>query len=107
MKNEIIFTKKNNNKDNNQKEDKLLQAYNLIKLDIKDFKSKTTKKGFYFNIKLNEKTKKIKLFITLINNSDTNIRNEEIIFLIVASDEYPDKPPKVFCLSSVKFIINI
>lgn len=92
-----------------KKEDKINIVFNLIKKDIHSFISKSTKKGFSFNIKLNEKTKKIKLFITLLNNSDTNNRIEDIDFLILVNEEYPEKAPMVFSMSCVKliFIINI
>ena len=90
-------------------EDKLLLTLNIIKKDIYNFISKYIKNGFYFNIKLNEKNKKIKVFVTLINNSDTNYRNDDIDFLIEINEEYPKRPPMVFCLSCVRsfFIIII
>ena len=103
--NEIIFNnsyfKKNDILEKNI-EDKLSNNLNLIKKDLHNFISKSIKRGFKFNIKLNEKKKRIKLFITLINNSDTNKRNEDIDFLIEANEDYPEKPPMVFCLSCVK-----
>ena len=90
-------------------EDKLLIASNLIKQDIHSFIDKSEKRGFYFNVKINEKRRKIKIFVTLLNSSDTNVRNEDIEFLIEAGEEYPQKSPFVFCMSCVKFkfIINI
>ena len=89
--------------------DKLSSVLNMIKKDLHNFISKSDRKGYNLNIKLNEKKKRVKLFITLINNSDTNNRNEDIAFLIEANEEYPTNPPMVFCLSCVKliFIINI
>ena len=84
-------------------EDKFLLTLNIIKKDIYNFISKSIKNGFYFNIKLNEKNKKIKVFVTLINNSDTNYRNDDIDFLIETNEEYPKRPPMVFCLSCVRY----
>ena len=84
--------------------DKLCSNLDIIKKDLHNFISKSEKKGFNFKIKINEKKKRIKLFITLTNNSDTNIRNEDIDFLIESSEEYPSQPPMVFCLSCVKII---
>ena len=103
--NEIIFNNSYFNKNDileKNIEDKLSIKLNLIKKELHYFISKSIKRGYKFNIKLNEKKKRIKLFITLINNSDTNKRNEDIDFLIEANEEYPEKPPMVFCLSCVK-----
>ena len=99
--NEIIF---NNSyfKKNDIIEDKLSSNLNLIKKELHYFISTSTRRGYKFNIKLNEKKKRIKIFITLIRNSDTNNRNEDIDFLIEVNEEYPQKPPIVFCLSCVK-----
>jgi hypothetical protein len=92
----------NNTKIIKKEDDKLSLALNLIKNDIHNFIYNTNKKGFVFKIKVNEKTKKIKIFVTLLNNSDINKRYEDIDFLIVTNEEYPQKAPKVFSLSCVK-----
>ena len=93
-----------NNDSNNNKiiEDSLTLTLNAIKNDLHNFISKSDKNGYRINIKLNEKKKKIKLFITLLNNSDTNDRNEDIDFLIEINENYPDNPPIVFGISCVK-----
>ena len=93
-----------NNDSNNNKiiEDRLTLTLNAIKKDLHNFISKSDKNGYRINIKLNEKKKKIKLFITLLNNSDTNDRNEDIDFLIEINENYPDNPPIVFGISCVK-----
>jgi hypothetical protein len=85
-----------------KKEDKLSLVLNLIKQDIHNFIYKSNKKGFIFKIKVNEKAKKIKIFVTLLNSSDINKRYEDIDFLIVTNEEYPQKAPMVFSLSCVK-----
>lgn len=93
-----------NNDSNNNKiiEDRLTLTLNAIKKDLHNFISKSDKIGYRINIKLNEKKKKIKLFITLLNNSDTNDRNEDIDFLIEINENFPDNPPIVFGISCVK-----
>ena len=98
-----------NNKDLNEisLDSKLSKVLDLIKKGITDFLSKSITKGFIFNIKINNRKKLIKLFVSLIKNSDTNERNEDIDFLIEADEEYPEKPPMVFCLSSVKSIFKL
>lgn len=91
---------------NNIIEDKLELTLNTIRKDIHNFISKSNKRGYKFNIKINDKKKKIKIFVTLENNSDTNNRNEDIDFLIEVNEGFPEEPPFVFCLSCVKLFFN-
>lgn len=93
---------KNDSNSNKIIEDHLTLTLNAIKKDLLNFISKSDKNGYRINIKLNEKKKKIKLFITLLNNSDTNDRNEDIDFLIEMDENFPDNPPIVFGISCVK-----
>ena len=81
--------------------DKLLLLYENIKKEILIFKSDNQKNGFYFDIKLNEKQRKIKIFLTLLKNSDINKHNADINFIIICEENYPEKEPKVFCASNV------
>ena len=83
--NNINFPSSDKNKNENKK-DNLSLAYLQIKKELYYFLSSSVKKGFHFNLKLDEKNRKIRLFVTLLNDTDT----------------YPEKPPMVFCLSSVK-----
>ena len=99
--NNIYFLDSDKNKNKN-KQDNLSLAYLKIKKELFYFLSSSIKKGFHFNLKLDEKNRKIRLFVTLLNNTDTNNKDSEIDFLILADEEYPEKPPMVFCLSSVK-----
>ena len=88
--------------ENKNKQDNLSLAYLQIKKELYYFLSSSVKKGFHFNLKLDEKNRKIRLFVTLLNDTDTNNTDSEIDFLILVDEEYPEKPPMVFCLSSVK-----
>ena len=88
--------------ENKNKQDNLSLAYLQIKKELYYFLSSSVKKGFHFNLKLDEKNRKIRLFVTLPDDTDTNNKDSEIDFLILADEEYPEKPPMVFCLSSVK-----
>ena len=97
----FLSSDKDKNKNKN-KQDNLSLAYLQIKKELYYFLSSSVKKGFHFNLKLDEKNRKIRLFVTLLNDTDTNNKDSEIDFLILADDEYPEKPPMVFCLSSVK-----
>ena len=88
--------------ENKNKQDNLSLAYLQIKKELYYFLSNSVKKGFHFNLKLDEKNRKIRLFVTLPDDTDTNNKDSEIDFLILVNEEYPEKPPMVFCLSSVK-----
>jgi ubiquitin-protein ligase len=99
--NNINFPSSDKDKNKN-KQDNLSLAYLQIKKELYYFLSSSVKKGFHFNLKLDEKNRKIRLFVTLLNDTDTNNIDSEIDFLILVNEEYPEKPPMVFCLSSVK-----
>jgi ubiquitin-protein ligase len=99
--NNINFPSSDKDKNKN-KQDNLSLAYLQIKKELYYFLSSSVKKGFHFNLKLDEKNRKIRLFVTLLNDTDTNNTDSEIDFLILVDEEYPEKPPMVFCLSSVK-----
>jgi ubiquitin-protein ligase len=99
--NNINFLSSDKDKNKN-KQDNLSLAYLQIKKELYYFLSSSVKKGFHFNLKLDEKNRKIRLFVTLLNDTDTNNTDSEIDFLILVDEEYPEKPPMVFCLSSVK-----
>ena len=88
----------------NTNSDKLLSLYEKIKKEILLFKSDNQNNGYYFDTKLNEKQRKVKIFLTLLKNSDINIHNEDINFIIICEENYPEKEPKIFCASNV---INI
>ena len=101
--NNINFLNSDKDKNKNKnKEDNLSLAYLQIKKELYYFLSNSVKKGFHFNLKLDEKNRKIRLFVTVLNDTDTNNTDSEIDFLILVNEEYPEKPPMVFCLSSVK-----
>ena len=95
-------------KDNkNPISNKLSLLYEKLKNEILIFKSENSQKGYNFDIKLNEKERKIKIFLTLIKNSEINNHNEDIDFIILCEEIYPEKEPKVFCVTNVKYIYNI
>ena len=91
----------NDNKDNNQKIEKIKLLYDSIQKEIYSFKTKHPNVGYLFDIKLNEKEKKVKIFLTLIKKSEINPHNEDIDFIIICEENYPVKEPKVFCISNV------
>ena len=85
-------------------QDKLSTLYESIKKEIISYKFSNSKRGYYFDIKLNEKTKEIKIFLTLTKKTEVNHHEEDIDFLIICDENFPVKEPKVFCLTNV---INI
>ena len=84
--------------------DKLSTLYESIKKEIISYKLSNSKRGYYFDIKLNEKTKEIKIFLTLTKKTEINHHEEDIDFIIICEENFPVKEPKVFCLTNV---INI
>ena len=88
-----------NQKDSNN--NKLSLLYAKINNEILIFKSDYGEQGYYFDIKLNEKEKKVKIFLTLLKKSKINTHNEDIDFIIICEEYYPEKEPKVFCFSNV------
>ena len=91
----------NDHKDNNQKMEKITLLYDSIQKEIYSFKTQHLNVGYLFDIKLNEKEKKVKIFLTLIKKSEINPHNEDIDFIIICEENYPVKEPKVFCISNV------
>ena len=91
----------NARKDNNQSMEKISLLYDIIKKDVNSFKLKHSNAGYLFDIKFNEKDKKVKVFLTLLKKSETNPHNEDIDFLIECEENYPQKEPKVFCITNV------
>jgi len=91
-----------NDKDNIiSNQDKLLVLYESIKKEIISYKLSNSERGYYFDIKLNEKTKEIKIFLTLTKKTEINHHEEDIDFLIICEENFPLKEPKVFCLTNV------
>ena len=86
---------------NNSNTSKLSLLYEEIKKEIILFKSENPKRGYNFDIKLNEKEKKVKVFLTLLKKSEINSHNEDIEFIIICEELFPEKEPKVFCVSNV------
>ena len=62
---------------------------------------------YYIYTRYNQKERILYIFITLLKNSKVNYRENNISFLMVITEEYPNKPPYVFCLSDFISTINI
>ena len=63
---------------------------------------------FYIYNKYNEKDRILKIFVSLLKETKINYREFNINFLLELNEEYPKKPPLVFCFTDVitiKYII--
>ena len=87
----------NARKDNNQSMEKISLLYDIIKKDVNSFKLKHSNAGYLFDIKFNEKDKKVKVFLTLLKKSETNPHNEDRatrrwkIYWIIPNHSFPDR----------------
>ena len=84
----------------------MLSMVSSIKEDlIMAFPQETS--NFYVYTKFSEKDRILKIFVSLLKNTQINYREMNINFLILITEEYPNNPPMVFCLTDVnnKYII--
>ena len=94
-----------------QKETDILKEYMLstvssIKEDlIMNFPQETSE--FYVYTKYSEKDRILKIFVSLLKETKINYREMNINFLIILNEEFPNKPPMVFCFTDVNFIYII
>lgn len=56
---------------------------------------------FYIYTKYSQKDRILKIFVCLNRGSSINHREMNINFLMTVNEEFPNKPPLVFCLSDV------
>ena len=83
----------------------MLSTVSSIKEDIIiKFPQETSE--YYVYTKYSEKDRKLKIFISLLKGSNINYREFNINFLITINEEFPSKPPLVFCLTDVSIIIS-
>lgn len=80
----------------------MLSTVSSIKEDlIMNFPQETSE--FYVYTKYSEKERFLKIFVTLLKGSKINYREMNINFLITINEEFPNKPPMVFCLTDVHY----
>ena len=89
-----------------QKDPKLMQEYmlsvvNSIKNEINKIKEKYN--NIYIYYKYNSEKLLLNIFIVINKNKNKNkseyYKNNEITYLITLEEDYPKKPPMVFCLT--------
>ena len=56
---------------------------------------------FYVYNKYDEKTRIFEIFVTLLKETKINYRDFNINFLLIVTEEYPNKVPLVFCFTDV------
>ena len=96
--NERIIT--GQKKKNNSIKNYILSLVSSIKQELSmNFPSETSE--FYIYIKYYENYKILKIFVSLLRQTKINYREMNINFVIIINEEYPNKPPLVFCLTDV------
>ncbi len=86
----------------------MLSTISSIKEDlIMKFPQETSE--FYVYTKYTEKedNRTFKVFVTLQKETSINYREMNINFLIIINEEFPNKPPMVFCFTDVNHIKHI
>lgn len=84
----------------NSANDQMQILVNKIKEDIFS-KFPSDDSGYYVYTRYNSKKKLFKVFATLTKDTPVNERAIDIDFLIVINEEFPIKPPMVYCISYV------
>ena len=96
--NERIITRQK--KKNNSIKNYILSLVSSIKQELSmNFPNETSE--FYIYIKYYENDKILKIFVSLLRQTKINYREMNINFEIIINEEYPYKPPLVFCLTDV------
>ena len=85
-----------------QKDPKLMQEYmlsvvNSINNEISKIKEKYN--NIYIYYKYNSESLLLNIFIVIYKNKNEHYKNNEITYLITLEEDYPKKPPMVFCLT--------
>ena len=81
----------------------MLSTISSIKEEIlMNFPQETS--DFYIYTRYNQKDRILKIFVTILKNSKINYRENNINFLVIINEEYPNKAPFVFCLTNVNII---
>ena len=83
----------------------MLSTISSIKEDlIMNYPQETS--DFYVYNKYDEKTRILEIFVTLLKETKINYRDFNINFLLIVTEEYPNKAPLVFCFTDVIKIYN-
>ena len=78
----------------------MLSTVSSIKEDIiMNYPQETS--NIYVYTKYSEKERILKIFVSLLKETKINYREMNINFMMVINEEYPSKPPMVFCLTDV------
>ena len=84
-----------------EKEDKyMLSAVSAIREEL-IMKFPQEKSDFYVYTKYSKKDRILQIYVSLAKESKINSREMTINFLIIVNEEFPNKPPLVFCFTDV------
>ena len=78
----------------------MLSTVSSIKEDlIINFPQETSE--FYVYTKYSEKDRFFKIFVSLLKETKINYRAMNINFMMTINEEFPNKPPMVYCMTDV------
>jgi uncharacterized membrane protein len=99
-------SKKEEKKEDDYLDKYMLSTVSLIKEEL-IMKFQKEKNGFYIYTKYSKKDRILQIYVSLTKDSKINSREMSINFLIIVNEEFPNKPPFVFCLTDVNQKIYI
>ena len=80
---------------------------NTIKSGIKNKFLKDNKNNIYVYYRYNEQKRIFNIFVTFYKINNTHYKSKDITYLITVEKEYPEKAPKVFCLTDFSEKLDI
>lgn len=93
-------------KDTNLIQQSMHKTINKIKSEIESKYSKD-KESLYVYYKYDSKKNIFNIFVVIFFKYNYNYKTDDITYLITLGEEYPQKPPKVFCLTDFHEKIDI
>jgi ubiquitin-protein ligase len=78
----------------------MLSTISSIKEELLMKYPQETSEFFVYN-KYDEKSRILNIFVTLLKETKVNYRDFNINFLLIITEEYPNKAPLVFCFTDV------
>ena len=78
----------------------MLSTVSSIKEELLMKYPQETSEFFVYN-KYDEKSRILKIFVTLLKETIVNYRDFNINFLLIITEEYPNKAPLAFCFTDV------
>ena len=92
--------KKEEKEENNYLDEYMLSTISAIREEV-IMKFPQEKSDFYVYTKYSKKDRILQIYVSLAKESKINSREMAINFLIIINEEFPNKPPLVFCFTDV------